>query len=279
MCTLPWNEREVILSCVDQYRSHLGRPYQIARWPDREWDGRNSPEVDAYAEAPHYEPLAIEHTRVESFEGQIEDGAKFRRLCAPLEISLQRKVREGITLVLPLFAFEKGFDWSDATLRLSEYVLAVAPTATAGRSEHAIAEVPFPFWLLRQDELRIPFSVAVTSPSKIKRGIDLLATMQRALNHKRERLLDYRKQGARTVLVVDSADFQLVSHQDLYIAFLRAEGEIGIKHLVDVWLVFTYNPHSLHWHCFLGSEELLDKANPPNFRLGPMHRAHWQRYL
>ncbi len=274
-----WREEDVIRSCVSQYSQCFTAAYQVSRWPDKEPTGRNAPEIDAYAEAVGREPLAIEHTRIESFEGQLEDNAKIQEVCTNLEANLRAKVRQGLILVLPLFAFRKGFDWKEAAVRIERYIAEIASTVTAGTSRHKIAGVPFVFDLVVEDDLRVDFSVVRPSPPRLKIERDLLASMEQALCHKQNRLEEYRRQGVRSILIVESADLALVNYAIVYKAFLRAEERIGTSHLADVWLVFTWDPDRLYWHCFSGPDDLLASVNPPNLCLGPRYRSYWQSVL
>ena len=103
--------------------------------------------------------------------------------------------------------------------------------------------------------------------------------MEQALCHKQARLDEYCRLDARSVLILDSADLALVNYAIIYKAFLRAAETVGISHLADVWLVFTYDPERLYWHCFTGPDDLLTSVNPGQLFLGPAYRSYWQSAL
>lgn len=273
------SEVDVIHSAVAKYRKCLGVPYRVTRWPDEEQAAQNSAEIDAYAEAEMEAPLAVEHTRLESFEGQIEDSSKIQRFLKPLEAKLTGHVRSGLILAVPVNVFRRGFPWVDAADRIKAYVLSVQMSLPTGRSVHLIPTVPFPVTLLLNPELNIAFSVARISPGENAIELGLQASMEKALLHKRDRLGEYRAAGARSVLLLESADPALVSHVSVYRAFLRAEQIVGTEHLTDVLLAFTFDPNRIHWYCFLGTERLLACMNLPQHRLGPAHRRSWQSAL
>jgi hypothetical protein len=99
------------------------------------------------------------------------------------------------------------------------------------------------------------------------------------LSHKANALLAHRAAGDRAILILESHDIALISHVHVYRAFLRARGRI-LPHLNEVWFCKTYNPHRLdEWYGFHGLQQVLDKVNLPNLRLGPAHDEYWRRAL
>jgi hypothetical protein len=279
MALTPWNYKDIILQCVAKYRAYLTIDYSVTRWFDDERKQNNSPEVDAYAEESSSIPLAIEHTKVESFSRQLLDDSRMLDLCGELERDLTPLVSSHVTLTLPTPAFRKGFDWRDALSRIKEYVLNLSSRLPTGPSTHSIEGVPFVFTLWKELAQPIGFFVFRKAPPQHQVTTELFASMQRALAHKRERLREYRATGARSVLILESLDIALVSHVTLYKSFLKAQKAVGTPHLDDVWLARTYDPNQIDWYCFLGPQALLDGVNLPNFRLGPKYASEWEEAM
>jgi hypothetical protein len=249
-------------------------PYSVTTWPEE--SNRNAPEIDAYAEAPASAPLAIEVTKIESFTDQRFDDRRIEELSAALEPRLRASCPTGVDVLLPVGVIRPGFDWKEIVERMEAYLLELCSRLTAGGSWHSIPGIPFRIFVNFQPDLQTPFAFGRTAPSNEARRSALLASTEKALRHKRDRLEEYRKGGARAVLILESHDIALISHVNVYTAFREARKRTGSAHLDHVWFCRTYNPHRLGWYGFLGPQELLDSVNQPNLRLGPKHEEYWE---
>jgi hypothetical protein len=102
----------------------------------------------------------------------------------------------------------------------------------------------------------------------------LLAQMHESLDHKYERLGEYRAQGAIGILVIESEDIALVSEQSLFKAFLRAMRDRPRPNLDQVWLASTFGD-DCSVYCFSGPVELMQGVSPENLRSGPEFTREW----
>jgi hypothetical protein len=272
-----WCEQDIIIAAVKLYkRCGLGS-YAIDSRPDQLRKNRNHPEIDAIATAAGKPKLAVEHTRLQSFEGQLLDDSRVEKLCLPLVEEIALLVPNGIHCVMPILAFAKGFAWDEACISIRNYITDNIASIPNGRSLHSISNVPFPITIHRDPDRNTKFCIVRESPSNKKVKDDLLASMQLALNHKKAKLQDYLDIGCRSVLVIESNDIALISHIDVYAAYLVAEASVDSKHVADVLYAMTADPKEIHWLCFKGSTQLLKSINPENFMIGPEYKDYWDQ--
>jgi hypothetical protein len=97
-----------------------------------------------------------------------------------------------------------------------------------------------------------------------------VTAMLKGLDHKYEKLAEYRAAGSESVLVLESKDIALVSPQSLYTAYLRATRQRPRPNLDQIWMVATG-----YVYCFDGPSEVLEGVNPPNFRFGRQFIDEW----
>ncbi len=188
----------------------------------------NTPEIDAIAESNEDRPLAIEHTRIESFYGQMMDDSRIESICIPLENEIAHHTPNGITCFLPTLAFVKGFDWNTAANALKSFLVREAPSLKIGLSIHSVPDVPFDIRIYSDPQKNSPFRIGCKAPGSKRIGNELLASMETALFHKWERLNDYSKDEYIPTLIVESNDANLMDHTSVYQAFLNERGG-------DIW--------------------------------------------
>lgn len=252
-------------------------PYAVTSWPEDL--NRTGPEIDAYAEATGAPPLAIEVRKIESFEDQRFDDAQILALAQVLEPELGPIFPTGVDVWLNTASFKKGFDWADAQIKLRDYLRDdLLPRLKPGRDRYAVPGVPFEIVVSYQPGLRTAFAVGRFSPTESDRKKALTSSVEKALRHKAARLDDYRAAGARSVLIMESHDIALISHVNVYGAFVSLKTE-NATHLDDVWFCRTAGPRLDEWYLFRGSEEQLNRINLPNLRLGPRHDQYWELAL
>lgn len=274
------NHKDVIRSLIQKRNACQPHQYTITRWPDKE--NSQTRDIDAYAIAREAIPLAIEHTRVESFFRQIEDNARFGDHYGQLEAELKHAFSYHLTLSLPLFAFQKGTKWSVIKNTIREWLLIKASSLPEGPSSHQISGVPFSVRIERDSQLSDSFFVARRAPSDEDIQIELMLNMSRALNNKNDQLKKYRADGARTVLVLESSDMALVSPGCLCKAFLEAQSRASTSNIDEFWLARSYifgSEAGCHFYCLSGPEKIMDRVNPPNFMWGPQHSEYWTHAL
>lgn len=77
---------DVIRLLVERRNELLGLKHTLKDIPDKA--NRTTEEVDAVFQCDQQQPLAIEHTRLETYRQQIRDEKVFERYVAPVEAAL-----------------------------------------------------------------------------------------------------------------------------------------------------------------------------------------------
>lgn len=276
---MAWSQDAIIVAALPLYRQMNAGDYRSPIPVDTLKNNRNSPEVDATSDAPGFPSLAIEHTRVESFAGQIMDDARIVKYCSSLEQTLAPLLPKGTACTIPTGAFVIGFDWQRSMSAIRAHMPTIVEQAPAGLSQPNIPGVPFKVTLKIDRESPNPFRLAREAPPRSRIAKDLLASVAKALAHKKNRLAWYRTNGFRTVLIIENLDPSLVDHIEIYKAFLRAEGGVATDHLDDILLAQTMNPQSIDWLTFKSATPSFFGLNPLHFLLGPTHRKYWDAAL
>jgi hypothetical protein len=268
-----WSEDQLIDSAVALYRERVSPSYRTVTRPDR--INRGAPEIDAIVTGVDVQQLAIEHTNVEAFAGQLLDDRRVHQLLSAFQGELSNELPTGLWCIIPTHAFVSGFDWAVVRQRIAEYLLATAPTLQAGTGSVEIPGVPFTCFIKYDPQLRTAFRFGRAAPTRDDISRDLLATTEKAVLHKKARLAEYRSAGYRTVLLLEYADMSLLSWIEPYQAFLAAEESIGSEHAQDVLFAQTDDPNCIYWYGFKGEDSFLDNLNPPNLKLGGKYRRYW----
>ena len=270
-----WSEEAVIDSAIKVYaRCGLGA-YRVHLRPDKLKNHRNKPEIDAIATAVGKPNLAIEHTRLQSFNGQLMDDSRIKELCLPLAEEIASEVPNGISCVIPILTFVRGFSWKPVRNAIRDYLTQNAKDFPVGISHHAIATVPFTVEIYNDPDSTTPFCFVREAPSKSQIKREMVASMELALGHKKGGLQDYLNTGDRSVLLVESNDIALVNHIYVYTAYLTAQKTVESEHLTDLLYGMSGDPAQVHWLCFKGPQELQECLNPPNFMIGTDHEEYW----
>lgn len=270
--------KTIILKFIEKYNSCQPHEFGIVRWPDEE--NRKSRDIDAIAEAKGERPLAIEHTKVETFFNQLQEAARFTEYYGQLETELKNAFAFDITLTLPIFAFVTGTKWGDVRDIIRDWLVANANDFPDGYSSHQIPGVHFAVGINKNITGTQLFTVARRAPSDRDVHIELAQSLAEALVDKNDQLAQYRASGTHTVLILESPDIALVSYVSLYKAFLQAHAIIGTPNIDEVWLACTYDSEDYcNLNCLLGSDDIMDAANPENFEWGPRHSQVWDQAI
>jgi hypothetical protein len=95
-----------------------GHPVRVTSYPDRLRTGESA--CDAIIDRGG-KRVAVELEIVESFTGQMEDDARFRKVVAPVESALAKAFpKEEIAVVVPIRAIPTGIRWSKVTRDFSD---------------------------------------------------------------------------------------------------------------------------------------------------------------
>jgi hypothetical protein len=209
----------------------IGERLSIEARPDREV--RNAPAVEEVWRSTSH-GYAVEHTRIEAFEEQIQDGADFQRLVDPLQQLFAGVVPGRFTAWIPFgVASRSGVGLDAARQEIARLIAARVNTLRDGETV-----------VLRSD--RLPYDVRLrkrhSKESRVffGRWIDGLADdaraqrIGRALDQKIPKLRAAAEAYAlKSVLILESDDIALSNAIDIGQAFKRAlEGRREVPDLV-----------------------------------------------
>ena len=268
------DQDEIIRRFIAQYNSCQGAQFTITCWPDK--TERNQRACDAYAEAPGVFPLAIEHTNVETFRQQKRDSARFLKVCGVLKAEMHDAFPYNVALIIPTFGIQIGTDWSGIRGTLREWLLSQVSALPFGRTHHQVDGVPFRITIWKEDRFSRGFDIAREVPPNLETNDELTEIVAAALNNKNDQLQRYRTNGDETILILESDDMALISHVELYKAFLQASACAPTPNIDQVWIARTINPEdSCSFFCFDGPEAIMEKVNLEQWMLGKRYASYW----
>jgi hypothetical protein len=278
------DEKDVIQTFLDHRNEILGTKYRVLTKPDAV--NRSAKAVDAVCESEGVRPLAIEHTRLQTFERQIRDNRWFTRSVEPLESALAHRYDPwwlGIT-----FDYARDKHWGDATGLIAtirdwlDANIERIPVQKTGREmfEGEIPGVGMVRISKHKDSRRPGIYVSRTIPPNVEFAREGIEIMTDTLGHKYNELAAYRTDGYISVLLIDTRDIALTSHIAQYKAFLRSTKADPMGGLEEIWVADILEGREakdsvIDFLCFRGPKEIRDKANPENFMLGPEHDNYW----
>lgn len=270
--------KNIINKLIEVYNSVQPCQYKITRWPDEK--EREQRACDAWSEAPAAVPLAIEHTKVETFSNRYLDDARFLKVFGPLETEFKNYFPYAISLWLPTFAVRPGLDWDSIRASLRKWLLENVQSLPERRSQHSVPGLTFQISVYKRSKGPNWFMVGRMIPTDLNEKAELAKRWSATLTNKDEQLRRYREAGARTLLLAESDDIALVDIQILYMAFLCAQSKTPTPNIDEIWMVYTYHPEYLgELMCLSGPEQLMSRINPPNLMLCPQHLTYWERAL
>lgn len=273
------NPEEILRRFVEKYSVCQNGQYAITQWPDKA--ERTQRACDAYAvDTGGAKPLAIEHTRVESFHQQLQDSARFTKVCGALETELNAQFAGRVTLVIPTFGIQPKQDWNGIKGKLREWLEANVPTLPDGYKEYRIPGVPFAVGIWKKAGGGGRFSVARSAPPSRDDNEELSQIVANALKDKNEQLERYISSGAVTILLLETDDIALMNHVLLYKAFFKASKGISARNISQVWMVETIESEDwCQFLCFHGPSYIMEKVNLPQWMLGREYAGYWEEVI
>jgi len=235
---------KIIQRFIKSYNTYQDAEFTITRWPDKE--ERHQRACDAYAEARGVRPLAIEHTRIETFRQQKQDSARFLKVCGVLETEMKNAFPNDVHVIIPTFGIQTGTDWNAITNTLRAWLLTNVSALPFGDASHQIDGVPFSVGISKQDWHGTGFGVARWAPPNLDSKDELTEIVAGALDNKNDQLQKYRANGDQTLLILETDDIALMNHVLLYKAFLQASVCIPTPNIDQVWMARTIGSEE---HC------------------------------
>lgn len=226
---------------VAAFVAHLGENghagLSVECRPDLE--NRESPEIDAIAG-----PFAIEHTSVDTIENQRRDGSWFSRVAQPLEDQFRNGLTFRLRLIFPYDGIAIGQDWNEIRLALAAWVVNDAPNLVDGTHQIRVPTIPFEFRAIKSSSGKPGLVFVRINPGDT--GLPMRLVSQ--LHRKAEKLRPYKATGKTTVLLVESNDMAIMSHEKLFKAIQVAFSGKGIECVDQLWYAdTTIEPYPEFW--------------------------------
>ncbi len=187
------------------------------------------------------ERYALEHTRIEPFAGHLKAEVEAERHLRPLEAMVAGELPPADRFELQV-PFGVLLGKSDREVRpiqeaLAQWIIATAPTLPIARFGRVVTPVQ------KVSVLGVPFAVALHRWKRdgfplefqvvylVARDIELarLDRLRTAYMRKLDKLLEWRGDGARAVLILEENDLQLTNHFLVGDALLEIEKGIAVR--------------------------------------------------
>lgn len=217
----PKNEVELCERVIAMLAARLGTALDITERPDQ--DERNEEAVEMVCSSGSGQSFALEHTRIESFGGQIGDGYAFSGLLEPLEDELKGRLpgRFSLTVAVGVAAGVRGSDYPKIRGLVKEWVLAQADGLRDGSAVTAApAGVPFPVTLSRRHSDASLLLVSRFAPDDLEAKRQ--ARVQQAIDRKYRKLAKEKARGRESILILESNDIALGNSSVVGAAAARA---------------------------------------------------------
>ena len=200
-------DREVVDAFVAYRATTDHRGIAVQNRPDE--NERNETAIDAIAG-----PLAIEHTSIDTVDGQRRDGARFMGIVAELESELSPKMTSRLTIVFPYDGIQTGQNWTVMKTALRNWIVSDAVDLPDGSRSMKVPDLPF--------EIEVEKAGPATDrqpglffAQRTPLEPDLPARLRRLIERKAAKLGPHRASGRTTVLLLESDDIALMNRWKL----------------------------------------------------------------
>jgi hypothetical protein len=197
--------------------ARTGETIEISGRPER--DERNREVVEQIWESPTRR-YAIEHTRVEAFEGQIANQERVKRLLFPVKRVIADRLPGYFTLAVRADDLAAArFNETAAQVEIARLVLEAATAVSIGETV-SLSSNALPFTV--DLHLRHKDSSSLTLITDIHGDPDelRLSRTRRALDAKCPKLKEWSADGRTSVLALESDDFQ---HSNVFVIYKAVE--------------------------------------------------------
>ncbi|MBI3769738.1 MAG: hypothetical protein HY271_14790 [Deltaproteobacteria bacterium] len=201
--------------------------------PDQE--ERNAPACDALLEGSERR-YAIEHTRLDTYEREGLDQARFIRVLDPLHWSFWGRLDDDLQIAVPVHAIPSGCNWRIITSKIEEYILGTAwrslPLDESTRV--SLDGVPFPLEVRRTNHGP---GGSLFIRRVVSNDRDQRVEAYRTLQGNAVKFCQFN--GYRIVLVVESDQVAITSRELLFQEFARAATSDNTQPYDDILLIRT----------------------------------------
>lgn len=239
------DREEFVIDGLCRFLSLLERaPVHVIARPDREQGGG----CDAVVERVGGKQ-AVEHTRLDAFQGQRADDAVFNEVVVPLETGgeiTKAFPNSYVTISVPVRAVSKGTARSEVRTRLLDGCLEeISRVPQDGKARSVqIPGVPFPLTISRYRVSENPRCVVSRiAPENI--AAELEVVLVKTLDDKNLQLVSYARDGYSPLLVIDNDDIMLLDRHQVAEAFKRATARVSCRNTSDIHVADT--GHGAMW--------------------------------
>jgi hypothetical protein len=194
--------------------------------------------------------FAIEHTSIDSIPNQRRDNIRFIKLLSPLENELDSKLpmpgHYQLVIYMDVIPALKRSDGNKIYQSIKEWCMKIAPTLSMGGTysnkkhfaRNRIPGVPFEITLYKWPRRDGKFRIARFSPEQIEEKRK--EVLKQALCSRGEKVVNYKKEGCHTILILESNDIALANVNDIGSALNNAVDELKNIELPDeIYLIET----------------------------------------
>ena len=134
---------ELVKMFLSQFKDEDGNSYKLEVRPDVV--ERKAKAIEAIAVTDNGRRLAIEHTYIQPFEGQMSDNAPFLTVFEQFRTDSSLRIpNRFIDVLVPAFAVPKGVDWKEVAKKAREWFIKQRDSFPAdGEKEYTIPGVGF----------------------------------------------------------------------------------------------------------------------------------------
>lgn len=205
--------------CIEFFLSQINNTFKIGtsilEYPDETI--RNQKACDAIASIGRT-TVAIEHTSMDCYQNQREENALFLEFFNPVKETLEKELKAPgkFNISTDSRINLKGFDYNKVRPLIIKSCLEQAKKLKFGSPETA----PNHFTILKIPE--IPFNIKLTRwPGKNcvrlychsfeEIELELMEVLNKTIKNRGKKVAQYRNEGYRTVLLIESQDMQLTN--------------------------------------------------------------------
>jgi len=245
-------------ACIDFFLTQINKIFKIKtsvlEYPDEII--RNQKACDAIVSIG-VKKAAIEHTSIDCYQSEREEEALFLKLFNPVKEALERELKVPGKFVISTDAKInlKGFDYDEVRPLIIKSCLQKAKTLKFGSPETApdhftilkIPEIPFDIKLTRWKGNN---SVNLCCHSLEEIQTELMSVLNKAIESRGKKVSQYRNEGFRTALLIESQDMQLTNSSMIGQAFFGIIKNFPEMDLPDEIYLINTGFSDFEFYCF-----------------------------
>jgi len=251
------HEKKVILEVLKYISKKINKTYKIISYPDEV--NRKSPACDmlvSFGNKKH----AIEHTSIDSIPNQRRENNRFIKLLSPLGNELDNKLptpgHYQLVIDMDVIPVLNRSNGSKIYQLIKDWCIKIAPTLLMGGTHSdkkhferdRIAGVPFEITLYRWPGKDGEFRIARFSSDQLEEKRK--EVLKQALCSRGEKVSNYKREGCRTILILESNDRALANFNDIDNALNNVVEELKNIELPDeIYLIETEIENDYEIYC------------------------------